>query len=488
MINDKDIINTNLFASWKGIVILFILLLGSVIMVSYQPWLMLITLGGILWLIYLYTHLETGLILLVAITPFLIVISETKLVLNLTGIDLSRTALRAPKDIWLLSLIFIWSIHLFKKRYRFPSFLPHVRTVCLPIILFIAVAIIYSFISPELKIGFWGLRSTIEFIAIFFLTAAIVSTPDTTKKAMRYFLWSGLIFSIWGLYRIFTTKIGLGSWFDVMPEHIVGRLTVFGDEHSTNAYAIFMSMLVSFCLGALTLDRNKGIQSEHKSWHRLLVVTLIFAGINLIFTFSRRAWLGVIIAAICIGLLSGKKRLILRIGFIILLSLLIAYFVQPLTFTALFTRITTFDPSNITIRERLDEWVTLYQRIINSNLFGVGLGVVGPIGVAYEFPEATLTHNYYLLILTEMGFLGLLIFIWLLGAILWFSIALYKTIKNHHFRSFTLGLIACIITLIFSAIGGVTFENFPNNLHFWFFSGLFISIYALQRQTSNSEL
>ncbi|MDI6783887.1 MAG: O-antigen ligase family protein [bacterium] len=441
----------------------------------------------ILWLIFLYYQLKFGLILLIALAPFLIVLSETNIIVQITGIEFSRTLLRAPKDIWLLSLVVVWSMHLLHRRYQLPIKSNTIYPIYISIISFIAIALIYMFVSPDIKIGFWGLRSTLEFVIVFFLTIAILTESYYIQKAIRLFLWSGLIFSLWGFYRILTTQIGPGTWFEVMPEHIVGRLTVFGDEHSTNAYAIFMSMLVSFCLGALTLDKNKGIPSEYKSWHWLLVLTLIFAGINLIFTFSRRAWLGVVIAAICIGLLSGKKRLILRIGFIILLSLLIAYFVQPLTFTALFTRITTFDPSNITIRERLDEWATLYQRIINSNLFGVGLGVVGPIGVLYEYPEATLTHNYYLMLLTEMGILGLLIFIWILGAILWFAISLYKTIKNYQIRSFTLGLIACIIALIFSAIGGVTFENFPNSMHFWFFSGLLVSIFIMEIDIADIE-
>ncbi|MCX7918582.1 MAG: O-antigen ligase family protein [bacterium] len=476
MLNVKEIAVSKSSYFRQGYLWLLLLLLISAICVNLEPWIVVWVLVTFIWLIFLYYHVESGLILLIASAPFLIVVSETKLVAQLTGVEIPKTLLRVPKDIWLLSLLGVWGLHLVHKRYRLPIKENELYPVYIPILCFIGLAFIYTFVSPEVKAGFWGLRSTVEFILVFLLTIAILTRAQDIQKAIELFLWSGLLFSLWGLYRIFTTKIGLGTWFEVMPEHIVGRLTVFGDEHSANAYAIFMAMLVGFCLGALVY-RNKLV----KSWRYLLGLTLFFGGINLVFTFSRRAWLGVFIASLVIGFLAGKSRIIIRFLLIACIAVVIAYFIQPLALTALFSRITTFDPSHITIRERLDEWTVLFQRMLDSNLLGIGLGMVGPVGVLYEIPDATLTHNYYLLLLIEMGMFGLFLFIWILGSILRFGFRLFRILPESFEKTIVLGLLACIIILIISALGGVTFESFPNNLHFWFFAGLLVCIHKLAK-------
>lgn len=463
--------STELFQNWKWSITLALILILFGIIASYQPLILLMSILGCLWLVFLYFNLDIGLMLLIAISPFLIVLSETKIITRWLGLDIAKIWLRAPKDIWLLSLLIIWGILLFQNRVQFPK----KNILVIPIIGFICVAIIYAFAGPNLLIAFWDFRALVEFIVVFFISASILNDLNKIKRVIKYFLWSGLIFALWGFIHIFSTRIGMGYWFEVLPEHIVGRLTLFGDEFSANAYAIFMSILVSFCLGMMVY-----IRKLDRFWRWLLTLTLLFTGINLIFTFSRRSWLGVFCAAIFMSFLSGKTKVLLRVLVVVLIGLLVAALVQPLALSALWSRISTFDPSNITIKERLDEWGTLLNRIYESNLLGIGLGTVGPVSVDKNVPDATLTHNSYLMIFTEMGIFGLLIFLWLLITILYFGIKLFRAIQDDEKRALVLGLISSILTVIISAVGGITFVSFPSTLYFWLFTGLLGSIYIIE--------
>ncbi|MFB3897366.1 MAG: O-antigen ligase family protein [bacterium] len=389
--------------------------------------------------------------------------------------EIPRQILRLPKDVWLLSLLLIWVIHILHKRICFPR----VNIIIIPIFAYIAIALVYMFLGPNLSVAFWDFRAMIEFMIIVFIIASVVNDIEKVKRVVKYFIYSGLVFALWGISHIFTAEVGMGAWFGVLPEHIVGRLTLFGDEYSANAYAVFMSILVSFCLGLMVYLRNL-----NRFWRWLTSITLLLTGINLLFTFSRRAWLGVIMATLFVGILSNKTKIILRLGVIVLVGLLIAALVQPLALSALWSRISTFDPSNITIKERLDEWNILITRIYESNLLGLGLGTLGPVSVYYNVPGATLTHNSYLLVFIEMGIFGLLTLLWLLATILYFGIKLYRDIKVKESRAIILGILTGLISLIISAVGGVTFVIFPLTLYFWLFVGLLMSIQVNQANQS----
>jgi putative inorganic carbon (HCO3(-)) transporter len=479
IVNNKQILALKNISIQQWHVLLAMVLLLFGIGASFYPVYTFVLVLGCLWLGFLYFHLEFGVILLIALSPFLVVFSETETIANFIGSDIPKTWLRAPKDIWLLSLLLIWGIHILQNRVQFPKR----NIIMIPIFVFIGLSLIYMFTGPNFLVAFWDFRAMVEFMAIFFVIASVIDDIDKIKRVIKYFIGSGLIFALWGFSHILKTKIGMGVWFGVLPEHVVGRLTLFGDEFSANAYAIFMSILVSFCLGMIVY-----IRKLDRFWRWLLTITMLFTGMNLIFTFSRRSWLGVLSAMVFIGFLSGKAKVLIRVFAIILIGLLVAILVQPLALSALWSRISTFDPSNITIKERLDEWMTLLSRIYESNLLGLGLGTVGPVSVDKNVLNATLTHNSYLMIFTEMGIFGLLIFLWLLATIIYVGIKLFRIMSENELRAVVLGLLAGIITLIISAMGGVTFVIFPSTLYFWLFVGLLGCLHTIKiKQNNKSE-
>lgn len=337
------------------------------------------------------------------------------------------------------------------------------------IFLFVFLCFIYMVISPNLKAAVLEFRNLTEFSLAYFLVLVLLNIPEKIKTAIKCFLASGLLVSIYAFYVLLNSFIGYGYEFGVMPEHIVGRLTVFGNELTAGAFSTYMSLvaITSFCLILFLRKYN---------WKKIvLAILFLLSCINIAFTFSRRAYLVMILVASFLLILIKRVRVrLISIGAIALITITIfAALAFPNTLKIFYDRMTNIDPTHITNIGRIIEFKEIISIIREHHYLGRGLGVSGSAGITFPFPEYIYSHNIYTAIFLQMGFLGLFLFLIIIG------VTIFRGLNPKHLRrvsscnkSILLGSSLCVFTLAFQSIFSITMFVFPFNFYFWFFSGI----------------
>jgi O-antigen ligase len=182
-------------------------------------------------------------------------------------------------------------------------------------------------------------------------------------------------------------------------------------DHANTAGYLF-AMSIPLCASVALASR--------RWWRRISVASCVSQILALILTFSRGAWLGWAASVFFLTLIARK--------WILLALALLLTTACVLTFSSIQDRLATLiqpydDPS---LRERLQLFTSSLKVGMESPLLGVGYGrgrlkeALRPHlkGTALEQRPIWHAHNVYLELLAGTGFLGLLAFLWLIGATL----------------------------------------------------------------------
>ena len=212
------------------------------------------------------------------------------------------------------------------------------------------------------------------------------------------------------------------------------------------------------------------------NWRPLLLIVLGLFLVALFFTYSRGAWI-----ALLVGLSAHwfLKRKLLVTAFII--SLAISVFAvmwlksgdryldyAPDYKTTIFHKdfsrhlISTYKLKDLSTEERFYRWIAAIRMVKEYWLTGAGPGTFYPVYKEFTIPafktyvsdnpEHSTVHNYFLLILVEQGIPGLLLFILLAGAVFYYAQQNYHRAGNRRGRliaSTTGTVFAMILTLNF---------------------------------------
>ena len=191
----------------------------------------------------------------------------------------------------------------------------------------------------------------------------------------------------------------------------VGSRFAFPLDHPNTA-GYLLSMSLPLCLLAASAERG---------WRRAIALVSLAAQLPaLMLTHSRGAWLGASVAIIVLGCLAKKWR------FLIVMFLLAA--VSVAAFPPLRQRAATLlrPQSDQSISDRVQLANDAMRLAMDNPFFGIGYGrgrLKEALRQRYQGTEDENspiwhTHNVYIELCAETGFLGLAIFLWLAGDIL----------------------------------------------------------------------
>ncbi len=203
-------------------------------------------------------------------------------------------------------------------------------------------------------------------------------------------------------------------------------------------------------------------------WRRISVVSCAGQIFALILTFSRGAWLGWAASVFFLALLSRK-------WIILALSLLLTA-ASMLIFPSIQDRLASMvqprdDPS---LRERLQLFTSSLNVGMENPLLGVGYGrgrlkeALRPHlkGTALEESPIWHTHNVYLELLAGTGFLGLLAFLWLIGATL-LRVLSAALARQGAQRLLGFALATSWVAAIVAGIGDIPFYHHETRIFFF---------------------
>lgn len=245
-------------------------------------------------------------------------------------------------------------------------------------------------------------------VGMYCAASALITTQKQFWRFAKGFVLSLVIPVLFGLYQI-ATRTGF-SFFDLSNR-------VYGTFGHPNVFGFYLVLSLCF-LGALYVvqERSKRTKLAVLGFGMLLFLLAL--------TYTRGAWLGMVIVAIVIGL-ARKPQLVVASMLLAGTVYLVAPFVNRLTFTTfgvdfarvpVISRLTQPNDEANSIDWRFGLWHEMAAEFRKRPVLGYGLGsfpVVRELQIN-DYYASTEAHNDYLRLAIETGIIGVGIYLLLL--------------------------------------------------------------------------
>lgn len=346
----------------------------------------------------------------------------------------------------LLILAFLLGLAASKPDYKKLAGLGHLNWA---IGLFMLSALVSVLVSPEKTRAIGQLKAFfVEPVLLFYSFILLFNEKQNLKLALRSVFFSSNIISLFGLFQYFTF-FGLPIRFwgsGLEPLRIVSLFEY------PNALALFLAPLIGLFF---TLEIKNYLMFENK-WISRTGLTLM--SLALLLTFSRGAWLAVLITLSLLFVKElGLKRTVYLAATVVLIGLMLPEFRERLLAGV-------SDPSS---QAHWDLMTIGVNKVFESPFLGNGLYGFRATLEQSNFAGEILNypHNIFLNFWLEIGLMGLLAFGWII------NLALHQQKKYLSVEA----LAASVFLLIVILHGLVDAPYFKNDLAilFWFAISLF---------------
>ena len=332
-------------------------------------------------------------------------------------------------------------------------------------IAFLVISFLGFFTCLDYSLYFYGLIKLIEAVLLFLILGKI---NFNIIKVGIAFVSSVFIHSILGAIQFFSQSIFANKYLGIAEqvssqggvsvlEGSFGRLLrAYGGFSHPNIFGGFLVIAILFCL----------IIYFHKSKKSVLFwFVLIFLFNVLVLTFSRSAWLALVLSFLGLFIYSLYKKEIFK-------KVLPVLMIGFLVFRVNFVLFNDFLRTRIQAQERLELKSSIDRMVLKEQALSLlkdnwvlGTGINNYILTVYKNINQDLNtweyqpvHNVYLLVFIELGVLGVILYICLL---LYF---LYQAFSSRDLIKFILGLMLFSIIII----------NFWDHYFYTYWSGLII--------------
>jgi putative inorganic carbon (hco3(-)) transporter len=316
---------------------------------------------------------------------------------------------------------------------------------------FLLAAVLSVLVSPEPVKALGQLKAFfVEPVLMFYATVAIFKSKKDFDLPLKWLFGSVTLISLVGIAQNWThILLPLRFWGYGVE---VRRITSIFEY--PNALALYLAPL--FVLFLVLLAKNYGFMK--RSWLAAGVITMFVA---LILTYSRGAWLAVIVGVV---VFLALKRGVPHRKWIVA-AVLALLLVSPLMFARL--KGTFHDASS---NERLSMYKVAVAKIIDQPFLGNGLyGFRKTLEQAdYSGEILNYPHNIILNFWTETGLLG----------VLSFAFIIFLALQKYRSKTSVLGLAAALYLLAMFAHGMVDAPYFKNDLSVLFWA--MISVFYLE--------
>ncbi|MEK7274877.1 MAG: tetratricopeptide repeat protein [Candidatus Desantisbacteria bacterium] len=357
-----------------------------------------------------------------------------------------------------------------------------------------------------------GLTTTITYILLFFVATNFLHQKRLFKKTIYCLFTTAILSSIYSIAQRF--GMDPTNWASNVSERTV---SFFGNPIFLGAYlCMIIPLVLGFFLSKqeqeniLLKKKTKGKTTrsttatskkveittvatrDYTIWVYGIILFLSFAGE--IYAMSRGPWVGLFVAMVLFGIMSGKKilfenRLRLCVLGAIVGLLVLSASVGP---HSIFERIS----STVTVKEtsggekkaeitggagnRLKIWERSAHIMLDYPVFGIGLDSLKFIYTRYKTllmesleghnVDYDRSHNEFFDIGVMRGFVGLGIYLWLFFAFFFFCWKSYQGLKDSNERLVLLGI--CSAVLAYHAQSFFAFAVCSFTILFWTLMGM----------------
>lgn len=346
----------------------------------------------------------------------------------------------------------------------------------LPIILFIVILTIAVGLSISPKQSLITGLLYLLFIAFFYLVSWVLGREEhagTLKLVIWSLMLSSLFLSFIGFYQFIVGVPVEQSWVD--EKMFTGlQSRVFATLDNPNVLAEFLVFTIPLSLAALLSSRHLPTQVFITG---IIGVSVLCLGL----TYSRGGWLGFAMAMLVFFLLKDRRAL-----FMLLLFGAVGIFFLPESILERVASIGNLQESSTAYR--LSIWTASLRIIADYWVSGIGPGLptfamVYPYfslaaGMAYH------SHNLFLQLVVEMGFMGLAAFLWMMWVFVRAGIQSWRKIQDPYLKNILIGLIAGMAGYLLQGMTDYVWYSPRLILTFWLMLALMAALVRqAKRQT-----
>lgn len=341
-----------------------------------------------------------------------------------------------------------------------------------PASLFLGAATLSLFFSQYIHVSLREYR--VEVVEPLLFYVMLISTLRGEKAVWRMvnaFVLLGVAVSVFAIYHYF---------FIGITEDTGGVRRMLGIYHSPNALGLFLGRVAPVALaaglgmrgrafggGPLSVRIKAWTEGLGPGWPYLVAVPLI--GASLLLSFSRGAWLGVVMAFALIAAFRGRRTMLATAG------AAVAALAAAVPFLGLGRLV-----SEVTAEERVYVWQAALKMIADRPLTGVGLdnflyyyrdgGYMLP--QAWAEPDISHPHNIVLDFWTRLGVLGLAALFFLQVSFWRRGLRLYRALRASSLRFVALGLMASMADFLVHGLLDNSYFLIDLAIVFWLTYGL----------------
>jgi len=421
-------------------------LILSLVCVFYGVEAVIILVGGILSFAFLMKYLALGVFLTVAFSPMLPTMA-------LVGLS------------FICAVVFL--IHaIIDDEFTFSKSPFNVAVV------FFVVALIWGVInsfapSSSLK----QVMVHASFILFYFVVINVIRTKKQWMFLIKTFIFSAFIVAVYGVVQNFFGVSSTESWIDEEMFSDIS-LRVYSFFNNPNVLGEFLVLTIPI---AIALIWNKV-----KDTHRVLFsLILIFMVACMIFTWSRGAWLGMLIAVALYLVISDKRWMFAGI----LLLFLVPVGLYVTGNSAIIERFMSIgNTADTSTAYRVSIWQASLGIISDFWVGGIGIGsdAYTTIYPSYALPGARFalhSHNLYLQFLVETGIFGIVSLLCVLFGFLKtvFATSVVRKIKQSDIAKILVALGTGFIGFMFQGLTDYVWYNYKILMIFWIVIALGVS-------------
>lgn len=300
--------------------------------------------------------------------------------------------------------------------------------------------LIYAYVSIGLLTSEYKLISAFFALLILlcyysYLLFNSLNTYSIIKVKNTIYIVSIIVFII-GIMQYFNSDFAIPSkWVDASEYSLNKR--IYSTFFNPNIFGFYINLIILISIENLNLKKI-GLE-----WAVFIIGTIC-----LILTFSRTAWVSLIISLIAATIFNKKY-----IRYAIIISLAILSFDTILGIGRVDPARAVEDSSFL---YRLEVWKTCIEIIKDNPISGIGFGTLFKYVADYSSVVSTTiehSHNIYIQIITETGIMGFTIFLVLLIKILIYLKEKLFTRKN---KQYITAFAVFVMTMIHGAVDSVS--------------------------------
>jgi len=400
----------------------------------------------------------------------------------------------------------------------FESFKPVSSFLSWPIVFLLLISVV-SILFSQYRLtslnGFLG--KVLQSVFIYFNFIECMSSKKRLRIFLNVFFVSYTLICINGIFQAY-----YGHGFihgNIFEERISSSFRSANDLAAYLIVVIPILFSLVFLIGSQRRNGSKEVNeiaySGHRGFKIAYLVLFLLGFICLGFTYSRGAWVGFVISLLLMGLFGFRNFKVIISNCILIVFFLVIFWPgapnlkipSRVNHAHLESSPSSTEKSSLLKQQnetylkyaiggrfsmintetflnqnnRFGYWRRSFKIIKDYPIFGCGLNAYALVAGRYSVGWGGYPHNSYLQMAAETGFIGLIIFLWILFVLFRESIRALRRIKTQEFRILLFGFLTGLLGFLIHSFFDTNLYSVQLSSFLWVIIGVIVALQRVEK-------